>query len=75
MNKEDFREFFQRTIKELNLISLKFMNRKNSSECFEILSAGYQNNFQKTIQKADECLKSYNIKEALQIYDIGKNLT
>lgn len=71
MNKEDFKEFFQRTIKELNLISLKLMNRKNSSEGFEILSAGHQNNLQKTIRKADDCLKSYNIKEALQTYDIG----
>lgn len=73
MNQEEFKDFFQKTIKDLNVISVKLMNRKNSSEEFELLSSGYQDHLQKTLQKADETLKSNNIKEALQIYDLGKN--
>ena len=72
MNKDDFKDFFTKTIKELNLISIKLMNNKKSQEGFEIISSGYQDNLQKMLQKADEALKSNNVKEALQTYDLGK---
>ena len=48
------------------------MNNKKSQEGFEIISSGYQDNLQKMLQKADEALKSNNVKEALQTYDLGK---
>lgn len=72
MNQEEFKSFFQKTIKDLNMISVKLMNKKNSVEEFELLSS-HQDQLQQTLQKADQTLKSNQIKEALQIYDLGIN--
>lgn len=54
------------------MISVKLMNKKNSVEEFELLSS-HQDQLQQTLQKADQTLKSNQIKEALQIYDLGIN--
>jgi len=71
MNKNDFKEFFQKTLKDLNFSSLKLINKRNSEEGFKSIADRFQNNLQKMLQKADETLKEGNIKEALQIYDLG----
>ena len=69
MNREEFKIFFQKTINDLNLISLKLMNIKNSKEGFEIISQTFQNDFQKLIQNTDGLLKTEKITEALKSYE------
>lgn len=69
MNREEFKIFFQKTINDLNLISLKLMNIKNSKEGFEIISQTFQNDFQNLLQSTDGLLKSEKITEALKSYE------
>jgi hypothetical protein len=74
LNQDDFKNFFQKTIKDLNIYYLKLMNKKpqnQNEDGFKHLSSQYQTSLQSALQKADETLKSGNIKEALGIYDIG----
>lgn len=74
MNQEDFKGFFQKTLKDLNIYYLRLMNKRpqnSGEENFKLLPPQYQNSLQSTLQKADETLKRGNIKEALSIYDIG----
>ena len=69
---EDFKHFFQKTLKELNLYYVRQLNRKK--EELAPVPTQYQNSLQQTLVRADETLKASNVKEALAMYDLGKDL-
>lgn len=69
MNKEEFKSFFEKTLKELNLASLKLINANDSKAGFEIISQNFHNEFQELLQNADELLKTEKITPAMKNYE------